>query len=67
MSPITAEPGVQQLTRAEGRELVDRESRQVLGVGVDDFLCRYDAGTLDLDDEDVLGLVMLVPFARQDG
>ncbi len=64
MSPITAEPGVQQLTRAEGCDLVDREARRVLGVGVEEFLRRLDAGLLDLDDDDVLGLAMLVPFAR---
>lgn len=64
MSPLTAEPGIQQLSRAEGRKLVDTESRRVLGVGVDEFLCLYDAGQLDTDDPDVLDLVMLVPFAR---
>ena len=44
--------------------MVDRESRRVLGVGVDEFLRRLDADRLDLADEDVLGPVMLVPFAR---
>jgi hypothetical protein len=64
MTSITDEPGVVQLDRAEGRKLVDREARRVLGVGVDEFLSRYDAGQVDLDDEDVLALVMLIPFAR---
>jgi hypothetical protein len=64
MTSITSEPGVVELNRAEGRELVDREARRVLGVGVDEFLARYDAGELNLDDEDVLDLVMLIPFAR---
>jgi hypothetical protein len=36
----------------------------VLGVGVDEFLTRLDAGELDMDDDEVLGLVMLEPFAR---
>jgi hypothetical protein len=36
----------------------------VLGVGVDEFLERYDAGQLDLEDDDVLALVLLIPFAR---
>jgi hypothetical protein len=64
MAPITNEPGVVQLSRAEGRELVERESRQLLGIGVDELLARYDAGQLDLDDQDVLDLVLLIPFAR---
>jgi hypothetical protein len=55
--------GVRQLDRTEGRRLVDREARRVLGVGVDEFLARYDAGELDLDDPDVLDLVLLIPFA----
>ena len=64
VAPITAESGIQQLTRAEGRAMGDREARRVLGVGVDEFLRRLDADRLDLADPDVLGLVMLVPFAR---
>jgi hypothetical protein len=64
MTSITDEPGVVQLDRAEGRKLVDREARRVLGVDVDEFLARYDAGELDLEDADVLDLVLLIPFAR---
>jgi hypothetical protein len=64
MTSITSEAGVVELTRDEGRVLVDREARQVLGIGLDEFLARYDAGALDLDDEDTLALVMLIPFAR---
>ena len=64
MTSITSEPGVVELDRAEGRDLVDREARRVLGVGVDEFLDRYDANELDQADEDVLALVMLIPFAR---
>jgi hypothetical protein len=64
MTSITDEPGVVQLDRAEGRKLVDREARRVLGVDVDEFLARYDADELDLEDADVLDLVLLIPFAR---
>jgi hypothetical protein len=64
MTPITAERGIRQLTRAEGRKLVERESRRVLGIGVDEFLRRLDAGELDMNDDDVLALTMLEPFAR---
>jgi hypothetical protein len=64
MTSITSEAGVIELTREEGRALVDREAQRVLGVGVEEFLARYDAGELDLDDEDTLALVLLIPFAR---
>lgn len=64
MTSITTEPGVVELNRAEGRDLVDEEARRVLGVGVDEFLARYDAGELDLDDDEVLSLLLLIPFAR---
>jgi hypothetical protein len=64
MTSITSEPGVLELTREEGRDLVDRESKRVLGIGVDEFLDRYDAGELNQNDEDILALVMLIPFAR---
>jgi hypothetical protein len=64
MTSITSEAGVIELTRDEGRALVDQEARRVLGVGVEEFLGSYDAGRLNLDDEDTLALVMLIPFAR---
>ena len=64
MTSITNEPGVVELSRDEGRKLVDREARRVFGVGVDEFLALYDAGELDPADEDGLDLVMLIPFAR---
>lgn len=64
MTSVTSEAGVIELTREEGRALVDREAQRVLGVGVEEFLTRYDSGDLDLDDEDTLALVLLIPFAR---
>lgn len=64
MTSITTEPGVLELTRVEGRDLVDQEARRVLGVGVDEFLARHDAGELNLDDDEVLSLLLLIPFAR---
>lgn len=64
MTSITSEPGVVELTRDEGRTLVDSEARRVLDLSVDEFLAQYDAGDLDAYDEAVLDLVMLIPFAR---
>jgi len=52
MNPITSEPGVVELSRQEGREMLD------------EFEAAYDAGTLDLDQPVVEHLVMLLPFAR---
>ncbi len=64
MSPITAEAGVVELTREEGHRLFDERSRQYTGMSGEEFLRRLDAGELDLDDDDVLAVWMLVPFAR---
>lgn len=64
MSPITAEPGVVELDRHDGREFLDRKIRAQLGMTLEQFEAAYDAGTLDLDDPDVFHLVMLLPFAR---
>ena len=64
MTPITAVPGVSELSRAEGRELVDRRSRQLLGLSLDDFEKRYEAGKLDMGDPKVQRLAILLPFAR---
>jgi hypothetical protein len=58
------------ISYAEGRVMVDREARRVLGIGVDEFLARYDAGEIPWGDHDnpmhgeLVSLVMLIPFAR---
>lgn len=36
--PITAETGVVELDRAEGRALVDGQARELLGMSVDEFI-----------------------------
>ncbi len=64
MNAITSEPGVVELTRDEGRQMLDERTRKVLGIGLSEFERQYDAGTLDLDRSDIIGLVMLLPFAR---
>lgn len=64
MSPITAEPGVVELTREEGRRMLDERTRRELGITLEEFEAAYDAGTLDMNRSDVIGLVMLLPFAR---
>jgi hypothetical protein len=64
MTPITSEPGVVELTREEGRKMVDQRTRRELDMTVEEFEAAYDAGELDLNRSDVIGLVMLLPFAR---
>ena len=64
MTPITSEPGVVELTREEGRKTLDERTRRELGMTIGEFEAAYDAGKLDLSRSDVIGLVMLLPFAR---
>ena len=64
MKAITTEPGVVELTRDEGRRMLDERTRRVLDMSLEDFELSYEAGTLDLDRSDVIGLIMLLPFAR---
>jgi hypothetical protein len=64
MSPITAEDGVVELTREEGREFVGGKTREALGMTLEEFEAAYDAGELDLERPEVEHLVMLLPFAR---
>ena len=64
MSPITADGGVVELTREEGRAMLDERTRRELGMTLEQFEAAYDAATLDMAQSDVIGLVMLLPFAR---
>ncbi len=64
MNAITSEPGVVELNREEGREMLGARTRRELGLSLEEFEAAYDAGTLDMERDDVIGLVMLLPFAR---
>ena len=64
MSPNTAESGVVELSREEGREFLGEKVRKTLGMTLKEFEAAYDAGELDLDRPEVVHLVMLLPFAR---
>jgi len=56
---------VEEMSTAEGRRMLQGLTRDTLGISVDDFLSRLDAGEYDTaEQEDVLRLVMLAPFAR---
>ncbi len=58
------EPGVVELTREEGRRMLGERTRRELGMSLEDFEAAYDAGTLDMERGAVIGLIMLLPFAR---
>ena len=60
----TTEPGIVELTREQGRAMLGERTRRELGMSLEEFEASYDAGTLDMDDAKVSGLVMLLPFAR---
>jgi hypothetical protein len=61
---ITSEPGVVELSREEGRRMLDERVRRELGMSLEEFEAAYDAGELDMERDAVIGLVMLLPFAR---
>jgi hypothetical protein len=64
MNAITSEPGVVELSRDEGRKMLDERTRRILHMTLEEFEAAYEAGTLDLNDAMVSHLVMLLPFAR---
>lgn len=64
MNAITSEPGVVELTREEGRRMLDERTRRMLGMTLEEFEAAYDAGTLDLERPEVEHLITLLPFAQ---
>ena len=46
MSPITADGGVVELTREEGRAMLDERTRRLLGMTLEEFEAINEAGTL---------------------
>jgi Lon protease-like protein len=63
MSPVTADGGVVELTREEGREMLGQRTQRMLGMSLEEFEAAYEADTLP-DRSEVLHLIMLLPFAR---
>lgn len=62
---IAPKVDVEELSREDGRAMLNQHTRDRLGISVEEFLRKLDAGDyLNSDDEDVLRLVMLAPFAR---
>ncbi|NCT90267.1 hypothetical protein GXB85_04770 [Cellulomonas sp. APG4] len=58
-------PEIVEMNTAEGREMLSGQVQDHLGLGLDEFLERLDRGEYDdTEDDAVLRLVMLAPFAR---
>lgn len=56
---------VTEATPDEGRALLDRAARDVLGISGDEFLAKWDAGDYEgMDDPAITRVAMLIPFAR---
>lgn len=55
---------VVELDRQQGAAFLDREARARLGISGSEFLRRHDNGALDRDDQAVLDVEILIPFAR---
>ena len=63
----TAEQGVEvrELTREQGRALLDKAARRYLGMSGEEFIRRWEAGEFADDDRyQVVHLAMLLPFAQ---
>ena len=61
---------IREITKEEGREMLDRQARKYLGISGDEFIERWDAGFYDdpddrtKNDPEVMALGMFIPFAR---
>lgn len=54
-----------ELAPEEGIAMFDRQARERLGMSGDEFLQKWEAGEIDDPDRnDVMMLVMMIPFAK---
>lgn len=62
---MTGPVRVEEVSQADGLEMLNRQTLDKLGVSAEEFLRRLDAGEyVGTDDEAVVRLAMLAPFAR---
>lgn len=58
-----------ELTREEGWALFDEQARKCFGMSGAEFLAKYDAGEIDVDDPAIHGnaihMEMLLPLVRE--
>jgi hypothetical protein len=67
MPEMTTDHGIEvvELSREQGRAMLDRAAQENLGISADEFLAKWDAGEYeDTDDPAVTRVAMLIPFAR---
>jgi hypothetical protein len=63
---LESDVGVEYLSAAEGKELLDRQARKYLDMSGDAFVEQYRAGKIeDADRTDVQRVAMLIPLAEQ--
>lgn len=57
---------IKELTREDGRKLLDKQARLYLGMSGSEFIEKWEAGEFgdDPDRPEVMRLVMLTPFAK---
>ena len=55
----------EEVSRADGIAMLDKAARRHLNISGEEFLARWDRGYYeDTDDPAVVGVAMLIPFAR---
>jgi hypothetical protein len=55
-------PQARELTVEEGRACVDEISRCLLGISGEEFRRAWEAGELNIDDDNVLHVALLLPL-----
>lgn len=56
---------VDEASHDEGKDILDRASREVLNIPGEEFLAKWDAGDYEgVDDPEITRVSMLIPFAR---
>jgi len=58
-------PKVRIVKKAEGKKLLDRQARNLLGISGDEFVRRWTNREFDDPEEPkIMGLAFLIPFGR---
>lgn len=66
----TEDNEIREITKEEGREMLDRQTRKYLGISADEFIELWDSGYYDDPDDrakngpEIMRLGMLSRFAR---
>jgi hypothetical protein len=68
--PKTEDNEIREISKEEGREMLDAQTRKYLGISADEFIRRWDSGYYDDPDDrtkngpEVMRLGILSRFAR---